>query len=81
MVSDGNLVTIAGGKWTTYRQMAEDTVDRVIATCGLETKKGCQTNGFMLDGGNGYYDLLFVRLCQDFGLEVEVCSMWTSVFK
>ncbi len=26
-VSDSGLVTITGGKWTTYRQMAEDTVD------------------------------------------------------
>jgi glycerol-3-phosphate dehydrogenase len=26
----GNLVTIAGGKWTTYRKMAEETVDRVL---------------------------------------------------
>jgi glycerol-3-phosphate dehydrogenase len=25
-----NLVTIAGGKWTTYRRMAEDVIDRVI---------------------------------------------------
>ncbi len=27
-VSESGLVTIAGGKWTTYRKMAEDTVDR-----------------------------------------------------
>jgi glycerol-3-phosphate dehydrogenase len=27
-VSDSGLVTISGGKWTTYRQMAEDTIDR-----------------------------------------------------
>ncbi len=26
-VSDSNLITMAGGKWTTYRQMAEDAVD------------------------------------------------------
>ncbi|GMH99362.1 hypothetical protein TrVE_jg13345 [Triparma verrucosa] len=29
-VSPSNVVTIAGGKWTTYRRMAEDTVDKVI---------------------------------------------------
>jgi glycerol-3-phosphate dehydrogenase len=27
-VSEGGLVTISGGKWTTYRKMAEDTIDR-----------------------------------------------------
>ena len=29
-VGKTNLVTIAGGKWTTYRQMAEDTVDKCL---------------------------------------------------
>jgi len=29
-VSKGGLVTIAGGKWTTYRQMAEEVVDKVL---------------------------------------------------
>ena len=29
-VSDGGLLTVAGGKWTTYRKMAEDTVDKAI---------------------------------------------------
>ena len=34
-VSDAGLVTIAGGKWTTYRKMAEDTVDVAAAVGGL----------------------------------------------
>ena len=29
-VVGGGLVTIAGGKWTTYRQMAEDAVDKAM---------------------------------------------------
>ena len=29
-VSDSDLLTCAGGKWTTYRQMAEETVDEAI---------------------------------------------------
>ncbi|MEI5985858.1 glycerol-3-phosphate dehydrogenase/oxidase [Sphingobacterium sp. PU5-4] len=33
--SDSNLVTITGGKWTTYRKMAEETVDMAIAVAGL----------------------------------------------
>lgn len=31
LVSDSGLVTITGGKWTTYRRMAEDTVNTAIA--------------------------------------------------
>ncbi|MEJ2475093.1 MAG: hypothetical protein P8Y74_14550, partial [Desulfobacterales bacterium] len=30
-VSDSGLVTITGGKWTTYRKMAEDAVDHAAA--------------------------------------------------
>lgn len=29
LVSKGGLVTITGGKWTTYRKMAQDTIDSV----------------------------------------------------
>jgi glycerol-3-phosphate dehydrogenase len=34
-VSKSGLVTITGGKWTTYRKMAEDTVDNVATVAGL----------------------------------------------
>jgi glycerol-3-phosphate dehydrogenase len=34
-VSPSGLVTIAGGKWTTYRKMAEDVVDAAAARAGL----------------------------------------------
>ncbi len=37
-VSDSGLVTITGGKWTTYRKMGEDTVDAAIKTAGLEPR-------------------------------------------
>ena len=33
--SDSGLITCAGGKWTTYRQMAEETVDEAIKLYGL----------------------------------------------
>jgi len=35
LVSDSGLVTITGGKWTTYRAMAEQTVDRAETVAGL----------------------------------------------
>jgi glycerol-3-phosphate dehydrogenase len=36
--SDSGLVTCAGGKWTTYRQMAEECVDEAIKTFKLPVK-------------------------------------------
>jgi glycerol-3-phosphate dehydrogenase len=37
-ISRSGLVTLAGGKWTTYRRMAEDAVDRAAMVAGLEEK-------------------------------------------
>ncbi|KAI1260856.1 FAD dependent oxidoreductase-domain-containing protein [Xylariaceae sp. FL1019] len=37
-ISESGLVTCAGGKWTTYRQMAEECVDAAIKEFGLKTK-------------------------------------------
>jgi glycerol-3-phosphate dehydrogenase len=35
IVSDGGLVTITGGKWTTYRKMGEDTVNKAAQVASL----------------------------------------------
>ena len=35
-VSPSGLLTCAGGKWTTYRQMAEDAVDEAVKTFNLK---------------------------------------------
>jgi glycerol-3-phosphate dehydrogenase len=39
MVSPSGLVTITGGKWTTYRKMAEETVNKAIESGGLKRTK------------------------------------------
>ncbi len=35
LVSNSGLVTVSGGKWTTYRKMAQDAVDRGESVAGL----------------------------------------------
>jgi glycerol-3-phosphate dehydrogenase len=35
LISKSKLVTITGGKWTTYRKMGEDVIDRASALAGL----------------------------------------------
>lgn len=35
LVSDAGLITLVGGKWTTYRKMAEDAVDHAVTLAGL----------------------------------------------
>ena len=39
VVSKSNLVTITGGKWTTYRKMAQAAVDNVVFVAKLPKKK------------------------------------------
>lgn len=38
LVSPSGLVTLAGGKWTTYRRMGEDTVDHAAMVAGLDER-------------------------------------------
>ena len=49
VVSPSGLVTITGGKWTTYRRMAEETVNLAIKIKGLQFK-ACQTKNLKIHG-------------------------------
>lgn len=44
VVSESGLVTITGGKWTTYRQMAEEVVDVASKQSGYPLKKSITRN-------------------------------------
>ena len=52
IVSDSGLITITGGKWTTYRRMAQDTINRAIALGQLQPAK-CITEKVIIHGGDG----------------------------
>ena len=49
MVTDSGLITITGGKWTTYRRMAEDTVNTAITRGGLP-ERPCVTATLPIHG-------------------------------
>jgi glycerol-3-phosphate dehydrogenase len=51
-VSQSGIVTITGGKWTTYRKMAEDTMDTAARTGGL-TASPSRTATLPLHGSPG----------------------------
>ncbi len=62
LVDRSGLVTVTGGKWTTYRKMAEDTVDHASEVAGLERLKavtaGLKIHGWVAEPGqNGRYDI------------------------
>ncbi|KAF7170418.1 hypothetical protein CNMCM6106_005127 [Aspergillus hiratsukae] len=52
-VSPSGLLTCAGGKWTTYRQMAEEAVDEAIKVFGLKPRAVSQVPDISGVGGRG----------------------------
>jgi len=51
LVSDSGLLSITGGKWTTYRKMAKDAIDKIIALKKLPKRK-CVTKNLSIHGSN-----------------------------
>jgi glycerol-3-phosphate dehydrogenase len=49
LVAESNLISIIGGKWTTYRKMAEETIDTAIQK-GILQKKTAVTKSFPVHG-------------------------------
>lgn len=62
VVSASGLITMTGGKWTTYRKMAEDTVDKAMEIAGLKPAL-CRTKELPIHGslhGTDWNDHLYV---------------------
>jgi len=53
IISNSGLVSIVGGKWTTYRKMAEDTVNTAAVQARLPYKD-CVTNELAIHGGSSH---------------------------
>jgi glycerol-3-phosphate dehydrogenase len=56
-ISHSGLLTIAGGKWTTYRNMAQDCIDQAAVLGKLETR-ACETKSLRLHGYDDEVDEL-----------------------
>lgn len=52
--SQSGLLTIAGGKWTTYRQMAEEAVDEALKEFPINTRS--VSNPPLVSGVEGYHE-------------------------
>jgi len=74
-VSPHGLVTVTGGKLTTYRRMAEDTVDAVVKRLGSRVPEGarrCQTKRLAVRGASGLEPLRLPGAASGFGVEEDV---------
>lgn len=50
LIDGSGLVSVTGGKWTTYRAMAEDVIRRCIESGLLDTREPCRTLDLPLVG-------------------------------
>ncbi|KAK5127335.1 hypothetical protein LTR85_006674 [Meristemomyces frigidus] len=61
--SQSGLLTISGGKWTTYRQMAEEAVDEALKEFPISTRS--VSNPPLVSGVEGYHeDMKLDGTCQ-----------------
>ena len=66
-VEKDGMVTITGGKWTTYRLMAQDAVDKIASIAAIDLP--CRTHDIKLVGANsphGYHPALFTEVAQTY---------------
>ncbi len=68
-----NLVSLLGGKWTTYRLMAKDTIDYIDEHL-LNQQNTCTTDKQILVGGEGYTSGGWKELVGISGLSARTCQ-------
>ncbi|MGZ0149798.1 glycerol-3-phosphate dehydrogenase/oxidase [Kribbella sp. WER1] len=73
ITSDDGVVTIVGGKLTTYRRMAEDVLDTALDQSEVEVRRQCETHRIPLVGAADRVQLAAVRaparFVQRYGVE------------
>ncbi|MFN8354282.1 MAG: FAD-dependent oxidoreductase [Spirosomataceae bacterium] len=67
------LLSIMGGKWTTYRAMAKDTIDAVYEQLS-QPEVACLTETQLLYGAEGYTPDLWKQLHESSGFSEAVCQ-------
>lgn len=73
-VSGSGLVTITGGKWTTYRKMALDAVAQAIRVGQLKPLRPSMTEKIPLAGGENFKLSISSELKKKFKLDADVCE-------
>ena len=68
------MITIAGGKWTTYRKMACDAVDYAVKRFELPQKSGCTTESIPLNGGAFFDPEGAAQLRKAYGLDPVIAD-------
>lgn len=77
VVSDAGLVTVTGGKWTTYRKMGEDVIDRAEAVTGMEKRVSVTASLRIFGAGERDETALLVRERAELGERIHPALEYT----
>jgi len=77
--SASGLISIMGGKWTTHRAMAEDTIHRVQQALGAP-QTDSRTRNYVLYGGQGFTDDFWKQLCRRFPISEKTARHLAGKF-
>ncbi len=80
MTSPTGLITITGGKWTTYRLMAEEVVDRVIDMGRFSEVGPCLTMQYGIRGAHGGLTVMPSQLESQFGITASQANHLVSTY-
>jgi glycerol-3-phosphate dehydrogenase len=73
------LISIMGGKWTTHRAMAEDTIHRVQQALG-GAQTDSRTRNHVLYGGENFTDDYWKKLCRQYGVSEKTARHLAGKF-
>jgi glycerol-3-phosphate dehydrogenase len=73
------LISIMGGKWTTHRAMAEDTINSVQEALGVAVTD-CPTRSHLLHGGEGFTKDLWKEIGREYPVSQETAQHLTGKF-
>ena len=74
LTSPSGLISMAGGKWTSYRKMAEEAVDEAIHTFGFSGLSACRTANLPIVGAEHYAPAEREDLGGEFGLPSDIAE-------
>lgn len=71
LVSESDLITMSGGKWSTFRKMAEDLTDKMIQVGKLVPVRTCDTHNYAFPGKDGYTENMYLKIAQAYKLNTD----------
>jgi len=75
-----NLISIMGGKWTTYRVMAKDTLDVMENEVFEKNKTQCKTRDFILEGGQAIDEKAYQEMANKLAIHPNTSKHLKEVY-